>query len=739
ESLVIEAVACDAQGREGKDRIEVYLGEADLIELDGPEGIVRTLDATYTISGRVLRNGVKVTVNGAAVPVANRRFRVEVPLQEGFNRIDIVASFAPAGGKKEFRQVITRQVVREKNEIELVVASPEDGSYLKAESVVVTGWVKGPSPLRLTVNGLLAEVSPDGSFCSQPIMLAEGENRIEIEARAKDGRTKKVELVVFADRTPPAITLFAPAEGAVLNTSLVTISGRLEEANPACLLINGRAVEVVNAEFSLCLELPEGVNRLTVYARDLAGHTATLSREVIVDTVPPLPFTLQGPHGYINNNRPEISFEAKDETSGIAAYYLRLDGGDWQGPVTSPYRFEEPLPDGEHFVEVKAVDYAGWETVSEPLRFIVDTVPPEVPAGFSAVSGPGRITLNWEPDPDDPAAFYLLRREPAFPEGERRLAGELSRYLDEGLTDGEAYTYRLRAVDRAGNIGEWTQPVSRVSGYQETAYDPAQEATLAFDQVKVELPAGALPEPAVLLALAAPEEMAPLPEEAEGVTPIGEPILLGQLVGDELVEVEFQEPVRLVFTYDPNLLPEGTDPSALHVYYYDEATGLWVRAGEEEVDPTTNTVSVLTTHFSVYQLVANPYAAPSLGAYLEEGPSPSADFLENHRESVSVASGQVNVQVIDFRIPGRAGMDLVFSRILDLNPDPINGRHYPGFGRWRPDLPEICTGPNGQPQLYLGGGRVIPIPKWEGKDTLLYFETRRDGLPVRVELHRRFG
>lgn len=72
---------------------------------------------------------------------------------------------------------------------------------------------------------------------------------------------------------------------------------------------------------------------------------------------------LMTPTGSTSNPWPVFTFQAQDTDSGIEYYQIQLDGGGWVGPVSSPYAFSNALSDGEHLIEVKAVDRVGNESV----------------------------------------------------------------------------------------------------------------------------------------------------------------------------------------------------------------------------------------------------------------------------------------------------------------------------------------------------------------------------------------
>jgi hypothetical protein len=85
---------------------------------------------------------------------------------------------------------------------------------------------------------------------------------------------------VSLDKTPPAITLTAPADGASVTSDTVEVSGSVSDANAITeILVNGAAVSV-GANFSTPVPLTVGSNTIQVEAMDVAGNQTTVSRTV---------------------------------------------------------------------------------------------------------------------------------------------------------------------------------------------------------------------------------------------------------------------------------------------------------------------------------------------------------------------------------------------------------------------------------------------------------------------------
>lgn len=82
----------------------------------------------------------------------------------------------------------------------------------------------------------------------------------------------------------------------------------------------------------------------------------------------------------------------------------------------------------------------------------IDTFPPSVPAGLSAVPGIGSIEVAWERSPEPDVAGYRLYR--ATPDLDWRVVGgqtPSANYSDRDVASGVRYRYAVSAVDLKGN------------------------------------------------------------------------------------------------------------------------------------------------------------------------------------------------------------------------------------------------------------------------------------------------
>ena len=141
-------------------------------------------------------------------------------------------------------------------------------------------------------------------------------------------------------------------------------------------------------------ELAEYGHRLDVIATDHAGNQAAAQKDFIVDLHTVGTTLTAGPTGTISDRAPTFEFEATqvhDEPD--PTFECQVDGGGFED-CTSPHQVD-PLADGDHTFEVRAVDAAGNIDPTPATRaFTVDTPDtrpdPEPPSNEFELSKPKR-------------------------------------------------------------------------------------------------------------------------------------------------------------------------------------------------------------------------------------------------------------------------------------------------------------------------------------------------------------
>ena len=94
--------------------------------------------------------------------------------------------------------------------------------------------------------------------------------------------------------------------------------------------------------------------------------------------------------------------------------------------------------------------------------------PPAVPTGLSATAGDRQVALDWADNTDAVAGYRVYRNGSpvATPTG--------SGYTDTGLTNGSTYTYRVTALDQAGNE---SAPSNQISASPQAPVTPPDETS----------------------------------------------------------------------------------------------------------------------------------------------------------------------------------------------------------------------------------------------------------------------
>ena len=302
-----------------------------------------------------------------------------------------------------------------------------------------------------------AECGPGSTAAAVSFEAEEGvDYRIAVDG--KDGATGAFHLHVLfntPDTTPPETAAQIPI--AVNSSQLYFLAFRDEPQSSFECALDGAPFapcEVVEDGIYTRLRvsgLAEGDHQLAVREVDLAGN-ADPTPEVAhfkVDTIPPQTSFFKGPQGLTRLLGP-FQFASSEEGS---SFQCGLDGGPMSF-CQSPYSLPSSLPDGDHVLEVSAVDVAGNQDASPATRaFHLDRTAPVA----SIESGPVGTVSN----PN--ATFAFSANESAtFECGlDEELAPCTTPRLFPDLNDGE-HTFSVRATDAAGNLGEEATRTFRV-------------------------------------------------------------------------------------------------------------------------------------------------------------------------------------------------------------------------------------------------------------------------------------
>jgi RHS repeat-associated protein len=661
ESKELVVTATDGQGRTGSDRITISIGLPPGFDINLPDTVTYTNQTQITVTGQVLVQNSKVWVNDVAIPVVNRKFSAAVKLQEGINQITVKVTLLE---NLKISNIKQRWVVRSGNGPYLKVLSPVDGQVTKDASIQVSGEVSSLTPVQVAVNGKPATVAA-GYFTSTAVPLVEGSNGISVIATDAAGTVTKATVNVKRDTTPPVLANITPADGSYRNTNTITINGTVTDASPVSVLVNQKAALVTGDRFSVEIPVNEGRNILKIEACDTAGNTRSISSGVFIDTKQPAEFTpVANPASWTHNTKPVIAFSTTDDGSGMDHYELQLNNGGWSSPVTSPYQFTTPIPDGEHTVTVKAVDKAGNERLGV-VKVFIDTTPPGKPQQFHPVPGNGQITLKWlAPDPD--VIEYRIIRTPAWPEPYRSTSQ--TEFNDSGLTNGEQYQYTIQAIDQAYNEGPVTESCEATAGLTVATYVPDKGAVVEYQNTTLFIHPGSL-SPEIQSITVTEIESQELRERA--FFPIISPMYQFSVkvkVNDTIVDAEhmdFTKDFNGVLQYDPSKIMEGFPEQNLGVYYYDPMWNRWFKVDKAGVDTEHHRIFFNTNHFSVFTVQPTMIEDITPQQLQDVGYSPFKTKEVHEGIIVSPEGGSAMTEMTELVLPGRNGFDFILKRTYD--------------------------------------------------------------------------
>ncbi|HBP21551.1 MAG TPA: hypothetical protein DEA08_27660, partial [Planctomycetes bacterium] len=145
---------------------------------------------------------------------------------------------------------------------------------------ILAGQVEAGGEVELRIDGDPVALAEDGSFRSE-LALRDGRRSVEVELRREGELLQRERCTLQVDRSAPALSLEL-AEDACFATPKLRLTGRLDDASPCELSLQGQALgSFVGGEtFAAEVTLAAGLNELRLEAQDAAGNRGQLTRRV---------------------------------------------------------------------------------------------------------------------------------------------------------------------------------------------------------------------------------------------------------------------------------------------------------------------------------------------------------------------------------------------------------------------------------------------------------------------------
>ncbi|MDI6892880.1 MAG: L,D-transpeptidase family protein [Actinomycetota bacterium] len=281
----------------------------------------------------------------------------------------------------------------------LIRLSPCEGSFI-ADSTPTIAAVLSWSPCTQLKS---ARVFLDGEDVSDFLSLSRGGFSLSPGCSLFEGRHDVRAELIYAllfphrvelewsfevDTTPPRVTF--PGGNNVIGVPrswIDYLAGTTEPHSKVEVIFNGRALPSPEVDssgnFFLSLYALSNENELKIIATDLAGNKSNLIIPVVIDTSPPKIRMYTPADGTtVHAEQPEIMVEFEEADSEIVSITLYVDGS----PVDYDYNLHNQvlshkfsfLPDGKHFVNLKAVDAAEnvlkreWSFILDSTRILIE-------------------------------------------------------------------------------------------------------------------------------------------------------------------------------------------------------------------------------------------------------------------------------------------------------------------------------------------------------------------------------
>jgi DNA-binding transcriptional ArsR family regulator len=292
-------------------------------------------------------------------------------LAEGLYTLYARAFDRASVGTGRFKGIIVGQVLIDLTPPVVQVTSPDarrQPVIVNTTSINVQGWVS-EAVSYLEVQGTIVPMT--GTLIDIIVDIPEGPSDIIIIASDLAGNTVLFTLSVLRDTAEPKITLTAPAEGALLNVSSVLVVGQLDEpVQGDKVVINGASVTLSSGAFQLLISgFDDGPGTIEVTAVDMAGNTAIMSVDVLIDTLPPALELVSPSDGYLTR-QPTVLLEGTSE----AGAHISI-GGKVATMTGTDFTHEVDLVEGRNIFHVTSADQAGNEN-STLIIIHRDSTPP---------------------------------------------------------------------------------------------------------------------------------------------------------------------------------------------------------------------------------------------------------------------------------------------------------------------------------------------------------------------------
>ena len=272
---VITGTATDAVGSSVSASATVNLDQTPpLVSITSPTDGSVTTSATVPIqvlASDATSGVLSVNCNGAPAVSNGGSFNCTLAITQGVLQITVNAVDV-AGNTGTTKISVTLKGP------DLTIISPASLALFGIKTIDVSGTVDDPAAV-VTVNGVVTNAS-GGIFTAQGVTLQEGSNLITATGVNSGGGVGTASVSVTLDTTAPTVRIDSPANGAVLTSPQVYVTGLVNDvvsgtinSGQVSITVNGVQAAITNRSFMAeDILLVPGRNVITAIATDRAGN-----------------------------------------------------------------------------------------------------------------------------------------------------------------------------------------------------------------------------------------------------------------------------------------------------------------------------------------------------------------------------------------------------------------------------------------------------------------------------------
>jgi hypothetical protein len=376
------AIAVDAMDCEGNARhqdLTVQYDVAPVLSITTPAANAALKSATVVVAGTATSGpGIaSVSVNGTPATLTGTTWTASVTFQPVNGVLDGPRQITATAIDRAGRQTSVSTPI-------VVDTTPPAITATLDPPPNAAGWSDGIVKVTFTCDGTGSAVTA----CSAPVQLtAEGANQVATgTATDAAGNTFTLRVPVNIDKTPPALTVGSPSDGAALAATSVDIAGTVLDtvSGVDAVSCDGHPATRTGTSFTCRVTLPDGPSSVPVLVSDRAGNETLFVVNVRSDVTRPAIVIASPAEGSTTNVAAvTLSGTVTDDDQVVAVeiggHAAALTGGSFTGQVA--------LAAGSNTIAVKATDRAGNQATRslQVTRFALPAIAITSPADLATL------------------------------------------------------------------------------------------------------------------------------------------------------------------------------------------------------------------------------------------------------------------------------------------------------------------------------------------------------------------